>query len=82
MAVNKKQCETMVSDSGGWHHYQCRNNALKDKATCRIHDPEYIEAKQKKSRAKYEADNCKDCSYHFYHSCYKYCPICGTKRNK
>ena len=84
MAVNKRQCEARVC-TDGWHYFQCSKKAVVvrgDKAYCKIHDPEYIKLKDLERQTKYEAGNCKQCGSHFYHTFYRYCPMCGTKRGK
>ena len=55
----KIRCSAMVSDSGGWHHYQCAKPAKVErdgKWYCKIHDPEYIASKQQKHEEKYELE--------------------------
>lgn len=70
--TNKKdlgQCEEQVSDNAPWPRFhQCTKKAVVirshrpgtsyscDKAYCKIHDPEYIEAKRKAQDAKWEKE--------------------------
>jgi len=68
-----------------WQKGQCSKNAVIErdgKSYCKIHDPKYIEAKHKKRQAKYAANDCTKCGFHFYYASYQYCPLCGTKRTK
>lgn len=80
----EQRCSANVSRDA-WHYGRCGRNAVVErdgKPYCKIHDPEYIEAKDRKRQAKYEANNCKSCGFHFRHDFYGYCPLCGTKRSK
>lgn len=80
-----KQCCEKVWGAGVWHTHQCKRKAVieKDgKLYCKIHDPEYIKAKDKKKEAEYEENSCKGCGYHFLKDYYPYCPMCGEKRIK
>lgn len=73
--------ETIWIDA--WHKGQCSKKAIVErggKSYCKIHDPEYIKAKDKERQAKYRANNCKKCGFHFKYIFYGYCPLCGTKR--
>ena len=79
----EKCSETVWRDT--WHKGQCSRPVtvtIDGKPYCAIHNPEYIKQKEAKKKAKYEAGNCKKCSYHFPYSFYAYCPCCGTKRDK
>lgn len=81
-----QQCEARVSPPDRWgsfHQYQCSKKAVVtrgDKAYCKIHDPEYIKQKDKERRLKREAKGCQEC-YGDLKSWWRYCPICGTKRD-
>ena len=81
MNEKNERCSAQVSlDS--WHYGQCSRKAtvMRDgKYYCRIHDPEYIKAKDEEREAKYRAESCK-CGYHFRYRHYRYCPLCGLKR--
>lgn len=76
-------CSKEVWGDTGFYHYPCSKKAVvkrDDKLYCKIHDPEYIKAKEKKHEEKYNSERCKKCKYHFPNTYYKYCPECGTKK--
>ncbi len=77
------QCSEMVWRDA-WHKGQCAREATvtrDSKPYCAIHDPEYIKDKEAKREAKRKANSCSKCSYHFQYTFYRYCPLCGTKRD-
>lgn len=84
MAVNKKQCEVMVSPPGKWgdfQQHQCDKQAVIEragKAYCKIHDPEYIKQKDEERELKRRAKGCPKC-YRDLKRWWSYCPHCGTK---
>lgn len=59
--TEKPQCSASVSGEGPWgafHQHRCHKTAVvfrADKWYCKIHDPEYIEAKQKASMERFTA---------------------------
>lgn len=76
-------CEKRVWDSTGWHTYQCQKKSVVERDGhhfCKIHDPEYVKAKEEKKDEKYKKESCKKCRHHFDYPWYKFCPSCGTKR--
>ncbi len=78
------QCSKMIWKDN-WRTGQCSRSAtvtVDGQPYCSIHNPEYVEQKRAASKTKYEADNCKKCGSHFYHSFEIYCWACGTKRVK
>jgi len=84
MKEENNQCSKTVYNAKGWYSYPCSKKFYIErdgKMYCKIHDPEYIKAKDKKREEKYEKLKCKKCDYHFEgKSFYKFCPYCGTKK--
>jgi hypothetical protein len=75
------RCSATVSDSQGWHRYQCNNEAKVErdgKSYCRIHDPEYIKAKREKRDLAYQAKCC-PCGWGLK-DYWQFCPGCGLKK--
>jgi len=85
MAVNKTRCEAMVCPPGQWGSFQqhrCTKKAvviLDGKSYCKIHDPEYIKQRDEKRELKRRAKGCQKC-YADLRVWWKYCPMCGTRR--
>ena len=79
------QCSKMVSDSGPWgafHQHRCNKKAvveIESKPYCKIHDPEYIEAKSQGRTRKYKENSCHNCGVHRGNRVYRHCPWCGEK---
>lgn len=51
------RCQSRVVSEGGFHTHQCQNKPVitrDSKPYCKIHDPEYIKAKDAKRRAKWD----------------------------
>ena len=79
--MDKKQCSVKVLDAGGWHSFPCSKPITIErdgKPYCKIHDPEYIKAKDAKREAKRKAIACPKCGSH-PEAWFAYCPFCGTK---
>ena len=59
---NKEQCSIRVASAGTWgafHPHQCRKVAVvtrEGKLYCKIHDPEYIEAKREAREAEWDKE--------------------------
>ncbi len=53
MDDQKEGCKERVSDIGGWHSHRCTKKVWKD-GYCKIHHPESVEARRKKSEVLYE----------------------------
>jgi len=76
------RCSARVSIDS-WRFGQCSRKAIVErdgKWYCKIHDPEYIKTKDEEREAKYQANSCKQCGYHFSYNFFRFCPLCGTKR--
>ena len=62
MTENKKQCSVRVQSNDRWglfHPYPCSKTAIVErdgKWYCKIHDPEYIKAKQAKRSAEFNKE--------------------------
>lgn len=52
--MNPLKCKKMVSDTSGWHSYQCLRNVWLD-GYCKQHHPETIKARKDKSQAIWDA---------------------------
>ena len=44
----RERCKAQVSDSVGWHHFQCSRYAVKD-GYCKQHHPDAVAARQAES---------------------------------
>lgn len=63
MAEDKTKCQEEVSDGGRWLSYhQCRKprGFGPEKQFCKVHDPKYIEAKDKARQAKWDLRHKRD----------------------
>ena len=47
------RCQERVSDSTGWHRYQCTRKAVRD-GYCTQHHPDSVEARRVRSRERWE----------------------------
>jgi hypothetical protein len=80
----EERCQILVLGTGPWgvfHRHQCENRAVvvsDGKRYCKIHDPEYIKAKDGEREAKARTKQCPKC-HSTPRSWYRYCPSCGTK---
>jgi hypothetical protein len=85
---NLGKCTTQIANDEWFIHYHdCGRKAIVIRdgtAYCKIHDPEYIKEKVRKSREKYDESKCQKCGVHVFDgrlgNSYRYCPYCGTKR--
>ncbi|KKN71835.1 hypothetical protein LCGC14_0416890 [marine sediment metagenome] len=77
------QCSTRVWISD-WDKAQCSKKAVvkrDGKWYCKIHDPEYIKAKEDKRQARRVKIQCPKCGS-APRPWWAYCPFCGTKYPK
>ena len=61
MITKGEQCSKQIpNDSRGFHYHSCSKKAVVErdgKLYCRIHDPEYIRAKQEKANVKWQKES-------------------------
>ena len=79
-----EKCSARVSIDS-WRSGQCPRKAIVERDGewyCKIHDPEYIKAKDEERTRKYKANSCRQCGFHFRYGFFHYCPLCGTKRGE
>jgi len=79
MTPTGKQCSAKVW--GTWHYHICTKPAIVERNGewyCKIHDPEYIKARDERKDAEQKATMCTKCGSN-PRGDWKYCPYCGTK---